>query len=91
MNLAVALTQVAMSPLAVLPSPSPTASVQFVTPPPVDKTGVGGIGFLIVLALLAVSVGLFFAMRGSLRRLNQRDLDGSFGTKGPAAPAPPGS
>lgn len=68
------------------PAPAPTASVQFVTPPPVDKTGVGGLGFLIVLALLAVSIGLFFAMRGSLRRLQQRDLDGSFGTKAAAEP-----
>ena len=62
-----------------VPSPAPTASVSIVAPPPVDKTGVGGLGFLIVMALLAASVGLFFAMRGSLRRLQQRDLDGSFG------------
>ena len=75
---------VLLSPLIASPTPAPSASYSVVTPPPVDKTGVGGLGFLIVMALLAASIGLFFAMRGSLRRLQQRDLDGSFGK--PAAP-----
>lgn len=80
-----------LSPLIAAPSPDPTASVSIVTPPPVDQTGVGGLGFLIVCALLAASVGLFFAMRGSLRRLQQRDLDGSFGagTTPPVLPPAP--
>jgi hypothetical protein len=44
-----------------------------------DNVGPGGTAFLIVLALIAVTIGIFFALTGSLRRLKQSVADGKFG------------
>jgi hypothetical protein len=64
-----------------------------------DNVGPGGTAFLIVLALIAVTIGIFFALFGSLRRLRQSVADGKFGPQpgdptpedddGPANAAPP--
>lgn len=53
---------------------SPPAGV-----PPVEATGTGALGFLIVLLLVVGVVGLGYALRGSLRRLRARQESGTFG------------
>jgi hypothetical protein len=52
-----------------------------------DNVGPGGTAFLIVLALIAVTIGIFFALFGSLRRLRQSVADGKFGPQ-PGDPSP---
>jgi hypothetical protein len=52
-----------------------------------DNVGPGGTAFLIVLALIAVTIGIFFALFGSLRRLRQSVADGKFGPQ-PGDPTP---
>jgi hypothetical protein len=52
-----------------------------------DNVGPGGTAFLIVLALIAVTIGIFFALYGSLRRLRQSVADGKFGPQ-PGATTP---
>ncbi len=44
-----------------------------------DNVGPGGTAFLIVLALIAVTIGIFFALFGSLKRLKQSVAAGKFG------------
>lgn len=56
------------------PPPSPLPTV-----PPASRTGTGGVGALVLLALILASVGLYFGLRGSLRRLNERKSDPNFG------------
>jgi hypothetical protein len=66
-------------------TPAPTPAVGSASPvpiaPPVDQTGVGGLGFLILVVLIAAVVGLAFAMRGSLSRLRRREAEGTFGAR----------
>lgn len=56
-----------------------------------DNVGPGGTAFLIVLALIAVTIGIFFAMFGSLKRLKKSVADGKFGPQSDGTGAQAGS
>ncbi len=61
-------------------APGPTGSP---LPPLPAKIGTGGIGFLITMVLIVAAVGLFFALRGSMRRLRAAEQSGTFGAGTP--------
>jgi len=77
------VTGVLLGLLASTPAPGSGRA----TPPPVEATGGGGIGFLLICVLIAASVGIYLALRGSMRRLRAQQEAGTFGVRRDDRPA----